>query len=84
VKEALHVAPDASFFSGDNGDGMNYDLTEQNLMPFYIDMATNYPDVSSISLYISLYLYLSFLIFFFEFPPSLSLPVIQPKTSQKK
>lgn len=35
VKKALHVAPDANFFSGDNGVGFNYTLTEKNLLPFY-------------------------------------------------
>jgi hypothetical protein len=32
VKAALHVAPDAFFFSGDNGVGFNYTLTETNLV----------------------------------------------------
>ena len=35
VKTALHVPQDAVFFSGDNGDGFNYTLTEKNLLPFY-------------------------------------------------
>lgn len=39
VKEALHVDPDAEFFSGDNGAGLVYNLTEPNLMPFYLKLA---------------------------------------------
>lgn len=35
VKAALHVAPNANFFSGDNGVGFVYNLTEKNLLPFY-------------------------------------------------
>ena len=45
VRDALHVPRDANFFSGDNGDGMTYDLTERNLMPFYRDVAAQRPDV---------------------------------------
>lgn len=41
VKAALHVAPDAFFFSGDNGVGFVYNLTEANLMPFYKEIATS-------------------------------------------
>lgn len=41
VKAALHVAPNAAFFSGDNGVGFNYTLTEANLMPFYQYLAAN-------------------------------------------
>ena len=36
VKKALHVAPDATFFSGDNGVGFTYTPTEPDLMPFYL------------------------------------------------
>ena len=39
VRNAFHVPTDANFFSGDNGDGFNYTLTERNLMPFYADVA---------------------------------------------
>ena len=35
VKEALNVAADAAFFSGDNGVGFTYNSTERDLMPFY-------------------------------------------------
>lgn len=35
VKKALHVAPDANFFSGDNGIGFTYTPSEPDLMPFY-------------------------------------------------
>ena len=28
VRDALHVPRDANFFSGDNGDGMTYDLSQ--------------------------------------------------------
>lgn len=45
VRRALHVDVDSLFFSGDNGEGMTYELTEQNLMPFYTDLALNYPDI---------------------------------------
>jgi len=45
VRRALHVAEDANFFSGDNGDGMVYNLTEANLLPFYKSVALDYPDV---------------------------------------
>ena len=45
VMEALHVPADSIFFSGDNGDGMTYELTETNLMPFYVDVALNHPEL---------------------------------------
>ena len=32
-QEALHVAPDAYFFSGDNGVGFTYNLTEPSAFP---------------------------------------------------
>lgn len=35
MKRALHVAPDAYFFSGDNGVGFEYNLTEPPLPPWY-------------------------------------------------
>lgn len=35
VKEALNVAPDANYFSGDNGVGFNYRSTEPDLSPLY-------------------------------------------------
>ncbi len=41
VKEALHVSNDASFFSGDNGVGFTYNLTEPNLLPFYKHLVYN-------------------------------------------
>ncbi len=34
VRQALHVADNAYFFTGDNGVGFNYTSTEANLMPF--------------------------------------------------
>mmetsp|Transcript_9529 Transcript_9529/g.27004 ORF Transcript_9529/g.27004 Transcript_9529/m.27004 type:complete len:536 (-) Transcript_9529:359-1966(-) len=45
VRRALNVPVDANFFSGDNGDGMVYNLTEANLLPFYHSVATDYPGV---------------------------------------
>ena len=39
VRDALHVSQDSFFFSGDDGIGFNYTLTERNLMPFYKDVA---------------------------------------------
>mmetsp|Transcript_15072 Transcript_15072/g.20182 ORF Transcript_15072/g.20182 Transcript_15072/m.20182 type:complete len:404 (-) Transcript_15072:454-1665(-) len=45
VMAALHVSPNSAFFSGDNGDGMEYELTEKNLMPFYQDVALNHPEL---------------------------------------
>jgi hypothetical protein len=39
VRDALHVDQDSNFFSGDNGVGFNYTLTEANLIPFYNDVA---------------------------------------------
>ena len=41
VKKALHVASDAYFFSGDNGVGFTYDLTEKNLLPFMKHVTEN-------------------------------------------
>jgi len=41
VRLALNVQLDANFFSGDNAVGMNYDLDEKNLMPFYYNLAMN-------------------------------------------
>lgn len=35
VKRALHVAEDAHFFTGDNGVGFTYNLTEPSLVPWY-------------------------------------------------
>ena len=35
VKRALHVARDAYFFSGDNGAGFEYNLTEPSVVPWY-------------------------------------------------
>lgn len=43
VRAALHVSPKAVFFSGDNGEGFTYNLTERNLMPFYSHLATHTP-----------------------------------------
>ena len=40
VREALHVPLNSNFFSGDNAVGMNYDLTEKSLIPFFYDIAT--------------------------------------------
>jgi hypothetical protein len=41
VKEALNVPKDAVIFSGDNGDGFTYNMTEKNLLPFYQELVTN-------------------------------------------
>ena len=38
MKTALHVAADAYFFSGDNGNGFTYNSTEPSLLPFYREM----------------------------------------------
>eukprot|EP00054_Salpingoeca_dolichothecata_P001865 m.21002 g.21002 ORF g.21002 m.21002 type:complete len:508 (-) comp12598_c0_seq2:103-1626(-) len=35
VRTALHVPVNANFFSGDNGVGFNYELTERNVLPIY-------------------------------------------------
>jgi serine carboxypeptidase-like clade 1 len=41
VRRALNVLEDSNFFSGDNGAGMNYTLTEPNLLPFYKQAIVN-------------------------------------------
>lgn len=41
VKKALNVAADAKFFSGDNGVGFTYNMTEPNLLPFYKEVVEN-------------------------------------------
>jgi len=41
VKKALNVPLDSYYFSGDNGVGFNYTLTEQNLLPFYYHVIRN-------------------------------------------
>ena len=41
VKRSLHVSQDAYFFSGDNGVGFTYNLTERNLLPFYKHLVYN-------------------------------------------
>lgn len=41
VKVALHVDANAFFFSGDNGAGFVYNLTEPNLSEFYKHVALN-------------------------------------------
>ena len=35
VRTALHIQPDNKFNSADNGVGMNYTLTEPNVLPIY-------------------------------------------------
>ena len=35
VKKALNIQPNNRFNSADNGVGMNYSITEPNLLPFY-------------------------------------------------
>ena len=35
VKKALNIQADNRFNSADNGIGMNYTLSEKNLLPFY-------------------------------------------------
>jgi hypothetical protein len=35
VKDAFHVDWNAFFFSGDNGIGFNYEITEPSVLPFY-------------------------------------------------
>ncbi|CAE7707915.1 CBP1 [Symbiodinium pilosum] len=35
VKKALHVAPNALFFTGDNGVGFTYNSTQPSLVPWY-------------------------------------------------
>jgi len=41
VKKALHVTEDAFFFSGDEGAGFTYNMTEPNLLPFYKEIIGN-------------------------------------------
>jgi len=43
VRAAIHVDADAYFFDGDNGVGFVYNLTEKNLLPFYLNVITNTP-----------------------------------------
>jgi len=43
VREALHVNLDSNFVSGDNGAGLNYSISERNLMPFYRHVAGETP-----------------------------------------
>jgi len=40
VRKAFNVPEESNFFDGDNGEGFNYTMTERNLMPFYVDVAT--------------------------------------------
>merc|ERR1712070_246148 len=47
VRTAINMPLDANFFSGDNAVGMEYDLTEKNLMPFFNYLATE-TDVKSL------------------------------------
>ena len=39
VREAWHISMDATFFMSDDGVGFNYNLTEPNLIKFYLDLA---------------------------------------------
>lgn len=41
VRDAIGVPHDAFFFSGDNGAGFSYTLTEPNVLPFYLHVITN-------------------------------------------
>jgi len=41
VRVALNVPTNSYFFSGDNGDGFNYTLTEPDLRPFYGSLIKN-------------------------------------------
>lgn len=41
VKKALNVPADAKFFSGDNGIGFTYNMTEKNLLPYYKEVVEN-------------------------------------------
>ena len=43
VRNALHVDQNSNFFSGDNGVGMTYHLTEKSLLPFYRHIIANSP-----------------------------------------
>jgi carboxypeptidase C (cathepsin A) len=43
VRNAIHVDPNAYFFDGDNGVGFVYNLTEKNILPFYLNVITNTP-----------------------------------------
>eukprot|EP00055_Hartaetosiga_balthica_P017147 m.112598 g.112598 ORF g.112598 m.112598 type:complete len:505 (-) comp9256_c9_seq1:1971-3485(-) len=40
ARNALGVPVDANFFSGDNAVGMNYTLTEPNVLPFYASLVS--------------------------------------------
>eukprot|EP01147_Barroeca_monosierra_P002794 gene2794-5639_t len=35
ARQALNVPLSSYFFNGDNGEGMHYDMTEKNVLPFY-------------------------------------------------
>ena len=39
VRTALHIPAGSKFFMADNGEGFVYNLTEENLIPFYRDVA---------------------------------------------
>ena len=38
VRAALNVPADSNWFCADNGVGFVYNITEKNLMPFYIEV----------------------------------------------
>ena len=39
MRKTMHVPLTSNFFSGDNAEGMVYELTEKNLMPFFEHLA---------------------------------------------
>jgi len=41
VRAALHVSPGSNFFSGDNGVGFNYTLSEQDVRPIHLAAVHN-------------------------------------------
>lgn len=41
VRNALHVQADANFFSGDNGVGFNYNVSEPTVLPIWLNAVKN-------------------------------------------
>lgn len=51
VRKTLNVPLNSNFFSGDNANGMNYTLTEKNLIPFFNNILNNYKDKIELMIY---------------------------------
>lgn len=43
VRKALNIPNNAMFWSSDNGEGFDYDFTERDLRPFYVQLAKHHP-----------------------------------------